>query len=157
MEFTKVQLSALIGNLRRREIGLNDVMEWTLNALMRHEHSEHLISEPVTNKANGYRRGRSYGQGKILELRIPRDRNGQFYPRFLALLHDHQGERQARDEPIRARPDPGPARNGLRGALWPPLQPLVDRTHARLDAKGCAMLAVPVTAEPVSDRFHRRH
>jgi transposase-like protein len=92
MEFTKVQLRALIGNHLRRENGLNDVMEWILNALMRHERSEHLLGEPTSNKANGFRPGRTYGQGKILELRIPRDRNGQFYPRILALLRDQQGE-----------------------------------------------------------------
>lgn len=92
MEFTKVQLRTLIGNHLRRENGLNDVMEWILNALMRHERSEHLLGEPLANKANGFRPGRTYGQGKILELRIPRDRNGQFYPRILALLRDQQGE-----------------------------------------------------------------
>lgn len=92
MEFTKVQLRTLINNHLRRDGGLNDVMEWILNSLMRHERTEHLLEEPATNKANGFRPGRTYGQGKILELRIPRDRNGQFYPRILALLRDQQGE-----------------------------------------------------------------
>jgi hypothetical protein len=50
MEFTKVQLRALIGNHLRRENGLNDVMEWILNALMRHERSEHLLGEVVFQK-----------------------------------------------------------------------------------------------------------
>src|SRR5690625_7259916 len=44
------------------------------------------------NKANGYRPCRVYGHGKLLELRIPRDRNGEFYPMVLALLRRQQAE-----------------------------------------------------------------
>ena len=35
---------------------------------------------------------RVYGNGQILELRIPRDRNGQFYPKVLTLLRQQQSE-----------------------------------------------------------------
>ena len=31
------------------------------------------------NKGNGYRPGQVYGRGQQLQLRIPRDRLGQFY------------------------------------------------------------------------------
>lgn len=62
-----------------------------LNAMMKHERSLHL-EESQGNKANGYRPGRVYGHGKLLKLRIPRDRNGEFYPKVLALLRSQQAE-----------------------------------------------------------------
>ena len=91
MEFTKVQLRTLIYNhIKNKENGLNDILELTLNAMMRAERNEELASQGSFNKANGYRRGRVYRNGKVLELRIPRDRNGKFYPRVLTLLRNQQ-------------------------------------------------------------------
>ncbi|MEX0685731.1 MAG: transposase [Balneolales bacterium] len=91
MEITKLQLKTLIGNHIKRDNGLHEVMEMMLNAMMKSERSVELerMSE---NKANGYRYGKTYGQGRILELRIPRDRNGEFYPKVLALLRSQQAE-----------------------------------------------------------------
>ena len=91
MKFTKVQLQTLIGNHLQRENGLNEVLEMTLNGLMKAERREHLHGQ-TSNKANGFRPGRVYGKGKLLELRIPRDRNGEFYPKVLALLRAQQEE-----------------------------------------------------------------
>ncbi len=91
MEFTKVQLKTLIGNHIEREGGLQEVMEMMLNAMMKSERTAHLEGAEG-NKANGYRYGKTYGQGRILELRIPRDRNGEFYPKVLALLRSQQAE-----------------------------------------------------------------
>lgn len=91
MKISKVQLRTLIGNHLKRENGLNEVLEMTLNALMKAERSEHLTGQ-TGNKANGFRPGRVYGKGKLLELRIPRDRNGNFYPKVLALLRAQQEE-----------------------------------------------------------------
>lgn len=93
MEFTKVQLKTLIYNhIKNKENGLNDILEMTLNAMMRAERNEELADQGSFNKANGYRPGRVYGNGQILELRIPRDRNGQFYPKVLTLLRQQQSE-----------------------------------------------------------------
>ena len=91
MNITKVQLEELIANHLKQENGLNEVLEFTLNALMKNERSLHLEAADA-NKANGYRPGRVYGHGKLLELRIPRDRNGEFYPQVLALLRSQQAE-----------------------------------------------------------------
>ena len=91
MNFTKVQLQTLIGNHIQRENGLNEVLEMTLNALMKAERREHLEAED-DDKGNGYRPGKVYGNGKLLELRIPRDRNGNFYPKVLAMLRAQQAE-----------------------------------------------------------------
>lgn len=91
MEITKVQLKTLIGNHLNRENGLHEVMEMMLGAMMKSERSAYL-EHIEGNKANGYRYGKAYGNGRILELRIPRDRNGEFYPKVLALLRSQQAE-----------------------------------------------------------------
>lgn len=91
MEFTKLQLKTLIGNHIERENGLNEVLEMVLNGMMKTERKT-ALEHQQGNKANGYRPGRVYGHGKLLELRIPRDRNGEFYPKVLALLRSQQEE-----------------------------------------------------------------
>jgi putative transposase len=91
MNITKVQLRDLIANHIQQKNGLNEVLEITLNAMMKNERSIHL-EQADDNKANGYRPGRVYGHGKLLELRIPRDRNGEFYAKVLALLRSQQAE-----------------------------------------------------------------
>lgn len=66
-------------------------MEIMLESLMFAERGEFLAENPG-NKGNGYRPGHSYGQGKRLEFRIPRDRYGNFHPRILAILRDQEEE-----------------------------------------------------------------
>lgn len=91
MIVSKVQLKDLIANHLKQENGRNDVLEITLIAMMNNERSLHL-EDADGNKANGYRPGKVYGHGKLLELRIPRDRNGEFYPKVLALLRSQQAD-----------------------------------------------------------------
>jgi len=91
MIVSKVLLKDLIANHLKQENGLNEVLEFTLNAMRSHERSLHL-EDAAGNKANGYRPGRVYGHGKLLELRILRDRNGEFYTKVLALLRSQQAE-----------------------------------------------------------------
>ncbi|MFD2531809.1 transposase [Gracilimonas halophila] len=91
MIISKVLLNDLITNHIKQDNGLNEVLEFTLNAMMKHERALHLESAEG-NKSNGYRPGRVYGHGKLLELRIPRDRNGEFYPKVLTLLRSQQAE-----------------------------------------------------------------
>ena len=44
------------------------------------------------NKCNNRRSGRTYGHGRTLTFRIPRDRYGNFHPRILAILRDQEEE-----------------------------------------------------------------
>lgn len=71
--------------------GLHDLMEIMLESMMVAERGEFLAENPG-NKGNGYRPGHSYGQGKKLEFRIPRDRYGNFHPQILAILRDQEEE-----------------------------------------------------------------
>ena len=93
MEFTKEQLSELICKHTEKENGLQDLMEIMLESLMVSERREYLQEEGLSgNKCNGYRPGRTYGHGRTLTFRIPRDRYGNFHPRILAILRDQEEE-----------------------------------------------------------------
>src|SRR5690625_443124 len=91
MIISKVLLKDLITNHLKQENGLNEVLQITLNSMMKNERSLHL-QQADGNKANGYRPGRVYGHGKLLELRIPGGRNGAFSPGVLALRRSQQAE-----------------------------------------------------------------
>ena len=91
MQFTKEQLSEVLGKHIERDRGLQDLMELMIESMMKAERRDFLDTSPG-NKGNGYRQGKSYGQGRILEFRIPRDRFGNFHPTILALLRDQEVE-----------------------------------------------------------------
>ena len=93
MEFTKEQLSEQICKHTEKENGLQDLMEIMLESQMVSERREYLREEGLSgNKCNGYRPGRTYGHGRTLTFRIPRDRYGNFHPRILAILRDQEEE-----------------------------------------------------------------
>ena len=56
MHITKVQLSQLIANHLQRENDLDEVMEMTLNGMMKAERSA-FLEESASSKCNGYRPG----------------------------------------------------------------------------------------------------
>lgn len=93
MDLTKEQLSELISKHSERENGLQDLMEIMLESMMLSERREYLREDCQRgNKGNGYRPGRTYGMGRTLTFRIPRDRYGNFHPRILAVLRDQEDE-----------------------------------------------------------------
>src|SRR5574344_223 len=91
MELTKVQISELMHKHAERENGLHDLLEIMIESMMVAERSEFLRTE-ASNKGNGYRPGHTYGQGRKLEFRIPRDRYGNFHPKILAILRNQEQE-----------------------------------------------------------------
>ena len=91
MDLTKLQLSELMCKHASKGNGLHDLMEIMLESMMVAERGEFLADNPG-NKGNGYRPGRTYGQGRKLEIRIPRDRYGNFHPQILAILRDQEEE-----------------------------------------------------------------
>jgi putative transposase len=91
MEFTKEQLSDVFVKHLERERGLQELMELMIESMMHAERKDFLLGQSG-NKGNGYRQGKSYGQGRVLEFRIPRDRYGNFHPTILALLRDQEVE-----------------------------------------------------------------
>jgi len=91
MDFTKEQLSDVFIKHLNREKGLQELMELMIESMMQAERRDFLDSNP-DNKGNGFRQGKSYGNGRVLEFRIPRDRYGNFHPTILALLRDQEIE-----------------------------------------------------------------
>ena len=91
MLLTKEQISEQMRKHAEKKNGLLDLMEIMLESMMVAERGEFLTENPG-NKGNGYRPGHSYGQGKKLEFRIPRDRYGNFHPQILAILRDQEEE-----------------------------------------------------------------
>jgi len=92
LTLTMEQLSAVINKHAEREHGLHELMEIMLESMMVAERGEYLREDFSGNKGNGYRLGRTYGRGRKLEFRIPRDRYGNFHPRILAILRDQEDE-----------------------------------------------------------------
>ncbi len=90
--FTKEQLSEVMCKHAEKENGLHDLLEIMLESLMVAERGEFLREQEDHNKGNGYRFGHTYGHGKKLEFRIPRDRFGNFHPKILAILRDQEEE-----------------------------------------------------------------
>lgn len=62
------------------------LLKHALEAMMRGEREGY--NALTHNMSNGYRPRRTYGQGKMLELRVPRTRNGSFYSLILGLMRD---------------------------------------------------------------------
>lgn len=91
MLLTKEQISEQMRKHAEKKNGFHDLMEIMLESMMFAERGA-FLSENPGNKGNGYRPGHSYGQGKRLEFRIPRDRYGNFHPRILAILRDQEEE-----------------------------------------------------------------
>ena len=89
---TKEQLSEVMCKHAEKENGVNDLLEIMLESLMVAERGEFLQEQADRNKGNGYRLWHTYGHGRKLEFRIPRDRFGNFHPKILAILKDQEEE-----------------------------------------------------------------
>jgi len=90
MRFTQKQISEILDELATQEGGLNKLLTHSLESIMRAEREEYKQSN--SDVSNGYRPRKSIGRGKILELQVPRTRNGNFKPALLALLKDQEQE-----------------------------------------------------------------
>lgn len=91
MLLTKGQISEQMRKHAEKKNGLHDLMEIMIESMMVAERGEFLAENPG-NKGNGYRPGSTYGQGRKLEFRIPRDRYGNFHPQILTILRDQEEE-----------------------------------------------------------------
>jgi putative transposase len=59
--------------------------------MMKAERQEHL-TQAAGDKGNGFRQVKAYGRGKMLELRVPRTRDGNCYPLLMSVLRDQEEE-----------------------------------------------------------------
>ena len=91
MNFTQEQISELMMNIANSENGTNLLMQMTLNAFMKSERHLHQQDNPM-DYANGYRERKARGFGKEMVLKVPRTRNGSFYPVLLNVLRNEDEE-----------------------------------------------------------------
>src|SRR5699024_6369581 len=91
MRYTQPQFTKIIEDIIEKEDGLNTILKTTLEAMMKAERTEYKKS--VNDYSNGYRSRKAFGDGKMIELKVPRTRKG-FYPVVLGLLKDQQNETQ---------------------------------------------------------------
>ena len=90
MHFTQGQIYEVLEQVLSKEDGLEQILKMSLESLMKSERTIH--NESNFDSSNGFRPRRTFGRGKILELRVPRTRSGSFYPLILALLKDQEEE-----------------------------------------------------------------
>jgi len=93
MHFTQSQVSKIIEETILKKDGLNTVLKYTLEALMKAERAEY--KSQTKAYSNGYRSRKAFGDKQMIELQVPRTRDGGFYPVILGLLKNQ--EQEARD------------------------------------------------------------
>lgn len=90
LNFSTEQVTEILAQIAKDQDGFNTLMRVAFEALMRSEREVH--NDEHGDKSNGYRNRRTFGQGRLLELRVPRTRNGNFYPFLLSLIKDQEEE-----------------------------------------------------------------
>jgi hypothetical protein len=90
MHFTQPQVSKILEDILQKEDGLNTILKLSLEALMKSERE--LYKSNVEDYSNGFRNRKAFGDKRMIELRVPRMRNGGFYPVILALLKNQEQE-----------------------------------------------------------------
>lgn len=93
MNFTQEQISELMLNIANSENGINLLLQMTLNTFMKSERHLHQ-QENLDDYANGYRTRKATGFGKEMVLKVPRTRNGTFYPVLLNVIRNEDEERR---------------------------------------------------------------
>ena len=90
IHFTQEQIKEILTEVAKEKDGYNTVLEIALESLMRAERRLH--NEQTSDVSNGYRWRKVFGQGRQLEIRVPRSRYHQFYPVLLAIIKDQEQE-----------------------------------------------------------------
>lgn len=90
MNFTQAQNYEILENIIKNGAGIEEILRLSLEILMKAERNEH--NQANGDLSNGYRFRKTYGHGKLLELKVPRTRNGNFYPLILGLLREQEEE-----------------------------------------------------------------
>lgn len=93
MNLTQEQISGLMLDIANSENGTNLLLQMTLNAFMKSERHLHQQENP-RDYSNGYRERKARGFGKEMVLKVPRTRDGGFYPVLLNVLRDEDEERR---------------------------------------------------------------
>lgn len=66
------------------------ILQSSFEAIMKAERQE--FNQMRDTVSNGYRPRKVFGQGRLMELQVPRTRTGQFYPLLLSIIKDQEEE-----------------------------------------------------------------
>src|SRR5690625_2641268 len=89
MHFTQSQSTQIIENNIDKEHDLKIIAHTTLQARIEGRRTQYETS--TQDYSNDYRYRKDFGEGKMIELKVPRTREG-FYPVVLGLLKDQEKE-----------------------------------------------------------------
>lgn len=87
---TQEQITQFLAIEANKEDGIQEVLKLAFEAIMRSERQVHNLTHG--DMSNGFRSRRFLGQGKLMELRVPRSRSGTFYPLIFSLLKNQEQE-----------------------------------------------------------------
>jgi transposase-like protein len=93
MNFTQTQKYEILEEIAQNKDGINTLLQFALESMLKQERKLYREENP-DDYSNGFRYRKTYGQGKLLELRVPRTRSGAFYPLMLAVLRNQENEAQ---------------------------------------------------------------
>ena len=79
-----------IFSFKSKELGKVEFLKFVYESMMIEERE--VYKEETGDVSNGFRRRYFYGDGKVLELRVPRTRHSGFYPVLLHVLKDQNEE-----------------------------------------------------------------
>lgn len=89
LKFNEDQIKSILVE-KAKEIGYNEMLKFVFESLMYSERE--VYNKTQGDVSNGFRRRNFLGQGKVIELRVPRSRQSGFYPVLLGLIKDQQEE-----------------------------------------------------------------
>ena len=156
MVLTKEQLSELICKHSERENGLQDLLEIMLESMMVSERREYLRENSASgNKCNGFRPGHSYGHGRTLTFRIPRDRYGNSHLRILAILRHQEDECDRLAGTLYTKDLTQEQVGEVFQDIWRALQQGEHFANAGLPSRRCLAMAHALSGGLLPDRLHR--
>ncbi|MDR2145138.1 MAG: IS256 family transposase [Tannerella sp.] len=94
MDFTQGQRYGILEEIVQKEDGINTLLQFAMESMMKQERGLYREDHP-DDYSNGFRHRKTYGHGKLLELRVPRTRSGAFYPLLPAVLRNREIETQS--------------------------------------------------------------
>jgi putative transposase len=93
MKFTKTQINEILEDLATDVGGYQRLIELGFQAMMLAERKEFLGKvETGEDKGNGFRNVHRLGNGRQMQLKVPRTRSGNFYPLLLKVISDQEEE-----------------------------------------------------------------
>jgi len=94
LTLSSTQLQVILESFTQQPNGFNQLLEITLNTLLKAERRDFLDTSTQSNKANGFRPIQGLGFGQAISILIPRDRLGLFKPYIVDIMREQSDQLQ---------------------------------------------------------------